>query len=93
MTTDLIDKINKKYNYRYKILENMDRIMIDDGVDEWMIDRYPDSDKKLILFHKNKKPPKKGYHPQWYEYQDNYKNYKKLFEQIRSHYDMKYRGK
>jgi len=53
-----------KYKIRYKIFEETNVLLIDSGLDEWLIKYHHGRDRPYCLMHKNKLKQTKRYHVQ-----------------------------
>lgn len=62
----LLQRMCNQYNIKYKIFENTGTIILDSGLDEWMVRIEPNRDRPYCLLHKNKIRQTKKFHVQRY---------------------------
>ena len=73
-----------KYKIRYKIFEETNVLLIDSGLDEWLIKYQHGRDQPYCLMHKNKLKQTKRYHVQgwksnFYHSLDSLLSHKNIF--------------
>ena len=73
-----------KYKIRYKIFEATDIVLLDSGLDEWLIKYQHGRDQPYCLMHKNKLKQTKRFHVQrwlsnFYQSLDSLLSHKNIF--------------
>jgi hypothetical protein len=81
----LVDRINRRYKFRYNIFQGTDTILVDDGFYEWEIKYHPYSKERYILRHKNTRGNIKEYHRQSSVSDESKKGLVKMFRTIAQH--------
>lgn len=81
LTEELIQNVNKNYNFKYKTFLENNTFLIDTVFDEWCVEYYPERTfNNYELKHKNKNGITNHYHEQ-----RKYNNLKDLFYDVNKH--------
>jgi hypothetical protein len=62
----LLQRMCNQYNIKYQIMETTNIILLDSGLDQWMVKIESHRDRPYCLMHKNKLRQTKKYHTQRY---------------------------